>query len=67
MNPFKDEVLFDVSPIGVSDVFLGQLYIWKHYVAYESRPCSFIITMCIQLKMILEVALSTKILLVSTK
>jgi hypothetical protein len=35
----------DVSPLYVCDVFLGQPYMWKHHVVYESRPCSVIITL----------------------
>jgi hypothetical protein len=45
INPFKDEVLCDVSPLEVCDVLLGQPYLWKHYDAYESSPRSFIITL----------------------
>jgi hypothetical protein len=29
INPFKDEVLCDISPLEVCDVLLGQLYLWK--------------------------------------
>jgi hypothetical protein len=45
INPFKDEVLCDVSPLEVCDVLLGQPYSWKHHVIYESRPRSVIITL----------------------
>jgi hypothetical protein len=38
IKPFKDEVLCDVSPLEVCDVILGQPYLWKHHVVYESRP-----------------------------
>jgi hypothetical protein len=29
IKPFMDEVLCDVAPLDVSDVLLGQLYLWK--------------------------------------
>jgi hypothetical protein len=45
IKPFKDEVLCDVSPLEVCDVLLGQPYLWKHHVVYESRPRSVIITL----------------------
>jgi hypothetical protein len=45
----------DVSPLDVYDVVLGQPYMWKHHVFYESRHRSFIITMGGQLYRILEV------------
>jgi hypothetical protein len=45
IKPFKDEVLCDISPLEVCDVLLGQPYLWKQHVVYESRPCSFIITL----------------------
>jgi hypothetical protein len=45
INPFKDEVLCDVSPLKVCNVILGQPYLWKHHVVYESRPRSVIITL----------------------
>jgi hypothetical protein len=45
INPFKDEVLCDVSPFEVFDVLLGQPYMWKHHVVYESQPHSVIITL----------------------
>jgi hypothetical protein len=45
INPFKDEVLCDVSPLEVCDVLLGQPYLWKHHVVYDSRPHSVIITL----------------------
>jgi hypothetical protein len=40
IKPLKDEVLCDVSPLEVCDVFLGQTYMWKCHVVYESRPHS---------------------------
>jgi hypothetical protein len=45
IHPFKDEVLCDVSPLDVCDVLLGQPYMWKHHVIYESRPRSVIVTL----------------------
>jgi hypothetical protein len=38
IKPFKDEVLCDVSPLEVCNVLLGQPYLWKHHVVYDSRP-----------------------------
>jgi hypothetical protein len=43
IKPFKDKVFCDVSPLKVCDVLLGQPYLWKHHVVYESRPRSVII------------------------
>jgi hypothetical protein len=45
INPFKDEVLCDVTPLEVCDVLLSQPYLWKCHVVYESRPHSVIITL----------------------
>jgi hypothetical protein len=45
IKPFKDEVLCDVAPLKVFDVLLGQPYLWKCHVVYESRPHSVIITL----------------------
>jgi hypothetical protein len=42
---FKYEVLCDISPLEVCDVLLGQPYLWKQHVVFESRPCSVIITL----------------------
>jgi hypothetical protein len=55
INPFKYEVLCDISPLEVCDVVLGQPYLWKRHTMYESRPCSVIITFGIQLYKIPEV------------
>jgi hypothetical protein len=41
----KDEVVCDVSPLDVCDVFLRQPYMCKRHVVYGSQPCSFIITL----------------------
>jgi hypothetical protein len=45
IQPFRDEVLCDVSPLDVCDVLLGQPYMWKHHAIYESRPRSVIVTL----------------------
>jgi hypothetical protein len=45
INPFKDEVLCDASPLEVCDVILGQLYTWKRHAIYESLPHNVIITL----------------------
>jgi hypothetical protein len=58
IQPFKDDVVCDVSPLDVCDVVLGQPYMWKHHVVYESRPCSVIITLGGQLYRIPEVVLT---------
>jgi hypothetical protein len=55
----RHEILFDISPLEVCDVILGQPYFWKRHVVYESIPHSVIITLGIQLYMIPEVASST--------
>ena len=67
IKPFKDEVLCDIAPLEVCDVLLGQTYLWKRHVVYESIPCSVIITLGIQLYMIPELARPTAISLLSTK
>jgi hypothetical protein len=59
IQPFKDEVLCDVSPLDVCDVLLGQPYMWKRHAIYESRPCSVIITLGGHLYRIPEVVPTT--------
>jgi hypothetical protein len=59
IQPFKDEVLCDVAPLDVSDVLLGQPYMWKHQVIYESRPRSAIVTLGGHLYRIPEVVPTT--------
>jgi hypothetical protein len=59
IHPFKDEVLCDVSPLDVCDVLLGQPYMWKHHVVYESRPRSVIVSLGGHLYRIPEVVLTT--------
>ena len=62
-----DEVLCDVVPPEVHDVLLGQPYLWKNNVAYESRPFTVIITLWNKLYMIPELALPTTIPLIFAK
>ena len=59
IHPFKDEVVCDVAPLDVCDAFLGQPYMCKCHVVYESRPHSVIITLGGHLYRILEVMLTT--------
>jgi hypothetical protein len=49
IKPFKDEVLCDVASLEVCNVLLGQPFLWKHHVVYESRPHSVIITLNMKL------------------
>jgi hypothetical protein len=49
IKPFKDEVLFDISPLEFCDVILGKLFLWKLHVVYESRHHNVIITLGRQL------------------
>jgi hypothetical protein len=67
IKPFKDKVLCDVSPLKVCDVLLGQPYLWKHHVVYESRPRSVIITLNRKLYRIPEAVPPSVISLISTK
>jgi hypothetical protein len=67
IKPFKDEVLFDVSPLEFCNVLLGQPYLWKCDVVYESRPHSFIITLNKKLYRIPEEVPPNAISLISTK
>jgi hypothetical protein len=67
IKPFKDEVLCDISPLEFCDVILGQPYLWKCHVVYESRPCIVIITLGRQLYNIPEVAPPTAISLIFAK
>jgi hypothetical protein len=59
IHPFKDEVVCDISPIDVCDVLLGQPYMWKCRVIYDSRPRSVIITLGGHLYRKLEVVPTT--------
>ena len=38
IKSFTDEVLCEISPLDVSDVLLGQPYLWKRHIVYESQP-----------------------------
>jgi hypothetical protein len=67
IKPFKDEVLCDIVPLDVCDVILGQPYLWKRHVVYESRAHSVIITLGRQLYMIPEIVPPTSISLISGK
>jgi hypothetical protein len=67
IKPFKDEVLCDVSPLEVCNVLLGQPYLWKHHVVYESRPHSVIITLNKKLYRIPEAVPPSVISLISAK
>jgi hypothetical protein len=67
IKPFTDEVLCDVSPLEVCDVLLGQPYLWKRHVVYESRPHTVIITLGNKLYRIPEVAPPTTISLITAK
>jgi hypothetical protein len=67
IKPFMDEVLCDITPLDVFDVLLGQLYLWKRHVVYESRPRVVIITLGNKLYRIPEIALPTTISLVTVK
>jgi hypothetical protein len=49
IKPFKHEVLWDFSPLEVCDVILGQPYLWKRHVVYDSMPHSVIITLNMKL------------------
>jgi hypothetical protein len=67
IKPFKDEVLCDVSPIEVFDVLLGQPYLWKLHVVYESRHRIVIINLNMKLYMIIEAVPPSVIFLISAK
>jgi hypothetical protein len=67
INPFKDKVLCDVSPLEVCDVLLVQPYLWKRHVVYESRPRSVIITLNRKLYRIPEAVPPSDISLISAK
>jgi hypothetical protein len=67
IKPFKDEVLCDVSPLEVCDFLLGQSYLWKFHVVYESRPRSVIITLNRKLYRIPEAVPPSVISLISAK
>jgi hypothetical protein len=55
IQPFKDEVLCDVTPLDVCDFLMGQRYMWRRHVVYESRARSVIVTLGGHLYRVLEV------------
>jgi hypothetical protein len=67
IKPFKDEVLCDVAPLKVCNVLLGQPYLWKRHVVYESRPHNVIITLNKKLYRIPETVPPNDISLISAK
>jgi hypothetical protein len=67
IKPFKDEVLCDFSPLKVCNVLLGQPYLWKCHVVYDSRPRSVIITLNRKLYRIPDTIPCSVISLISTK
>ena len=62
-----DEVLCDICPLDVFDVLLGQPYLWKWHVVYESQPHVVIFTLGNKLYMIPEVVTRDSISLVIAK
>jgi len=60
-------VLCDIAPLDVCDVLLGQPYLWKQHIAYESMPRVVIITLGNKLYRIQEVAPPTVISLVTAR
>jgi hypothetical protein len=67
IKPFKDEVLCGVAPLEFFDVLLGQPYLWKRHVVYDSRPRSVIITLKRKLYRIPEAVSPSVISLISAK
>ena len=67
IKPFKDEVLCVDAPLEVCDVILGQNYLWKCHVVYDSRLRSFIITLNKNLYRTPEVVPPSYISLISAK
>ena len=57
----------DVASLEVCDVLLGQPYMWKCHVVYESRPRSVIVTLGNQLYRIPEAMPKTIVSLITTK
>jgi hypothetical protein len=67
IKPFKGEVLCDVAPLEFCDVLLGQPYLWKCHVVYESRSHSVIITLDRKLYKIPKVVTPISISLIYAK
>jgi hypothetical protein len=63
-SPFKDEVLCDVVPLEVCDVRLGQPYMWKPHVVYESGTDSVIVTLGGELYKVPKVVLTIVVSLI---
>ena len=57
----------DVAPLEVCDVLLGQPYMWKLHVVYESRPRSVIITLGKKICRIPETLSATVVSLIIVK
>ena len=57
----------EITPIDVSNVLLGQPYLWKQHAVYESRPRVIIVTLGNKLYRIPEVPPPPTISLVTTK
>lgn len=67
IKPFKDEVLCDLDPLEDCDVLLGQYYMWKWHVVYESLTYSVIVTLIGQLYEIPKVVPTTTISFILAK
>jgi hypothetical protein len=67
IKPLKEKVLCVVFPLEVCDVLLGQPYLWKCHVVYDSRPHSVIITLNRKLYRIPEAVPPSAISLISAK
>jgi hypothetical protein len=67
IKPFTEKVLSDIAPLDVFDVLLGQPYLWKRHVVYDSRLHVVIITLGNNLYRIWEIAPPTSISLVTAK
>jgi hypothetical protein len=67
INPFKENVFCDVSLHEVCNFLLGQPYLWKFHVVYESRPRSVIITLNRKLYRIPKAVPPSSISLISIK
>jgi hypothetical protein len=67
IKPLQDEVLCDVVALEICNVLLGQPYLWKCHVVYESRPHSVIITLNKKLYRIPEPIPPSVISLISAK
>jgi len=67
IKPLKDDVLCDVYPLEVCDVFILKPYMWKFHVVYESMPLSFIITLGDQHYRVPKAFPNTVLSLISTK